>query len=273
MPAEGGASKPRRCPGGRFVVGRCYPPTSRTTRFPESAMRAPELAAATAKGEASRACRPGAPLPEVALLAVAGDGVDVAGGHRLPVTGPGRSGDHAHPVVAGVGDEDVPGGSTATPSGLPGRPRSPGRRPRRNRRRRCRRWCRCRRRSLAARSSCRCVRPPRRICSLRVSAIRTFPAASSATPSGSAGGGRRAAVPGETGEAVAGDGVDVAGGHRLPVVAAGVFGHHPDPVVLGVGDDQVPGRVDLDASRPVQGGCGRRAAVPGEPLLAVPAMV
>src|SRR5262249_62036130 len=56
-----------------------------------------------------------------------------------------------------------------------------------------------------------------------------------------AGGG--AAVAGQTAASVAGGGVDVPGGHGLPVEGAGLLGHDPDPVVPLVGDQQVAGSI------------------------------
>jgi hypothetical protein len=74
-------------------------------------------------------------------------------------------------------------------------------------------------------------RPPSGSAGFRGSAISRLPAASAATPDGSLSAALvAAAVTGKPAAAVAGDGVDVAGGHRLPVEAAGAFGYHPDPV-------------------------------------------
>src|SRR5204863_6528918 len=42
----------------------------------------------------------------------------------------------------------------------------------------------------------------------------------------------------------AGHRVDVVGGHGDPVGGAGALGHHPDAIVVGVGDHQVAGAVD-----------------------------
>src|SRR5437764_6526812 len=84
------------------------------------------------------------------------------------------------------------------------------------------------------------------------------------------GAGGRAAVTGEPGAAVPGHRVDVAGGHRLAVERAGLVRHHPDPVVAGVGDQQVAGAVGRYALRVVEFGAGGRAAVTGEPGAAVP---
>src|SRR5205814_7212185 len=75
------------------------------------------------------------------------------------------------------------------------------------------------------------------------------------------GAGGRAAVTGEPGAAVPGDGVDVAGGHRLAVVRAGLVRHHPDPVVEAVGDQQVAGGVHRHLLRVAEFGAGGRAAV------------
>src|SRR5215469_4863881 len=131
--------------------------------------------------------------------AVAGDGVDVPGGHRLPVERPGGFGHDPDPGVEAVGDHQV----------------------------------------------------PRRV---RYRACREV----------EFGAGGWAAVTGEPDDAVAGDGVDVPGGHRLPVERPGAFGHHPDPGVEAVGDHQVPRRVDCNCDRVPQCGMGGRAAVTGE---------
>ena len=127
--------------------------------------------------------------------AVAGDGVDVAGGHRLAVEGAGRGSHHPDPLVAAVGDQQVPGAVH---------------------------------------------RHARRA---------------------EFGAGGRAAVAGEPGGAVPGDGVDVAGGHRLAVEGAGRGGHHPEPVVAAVGDQQVAGVVRRGPARGRQACPGPATAI------------
>ena len=120
----------------------------------------------------------------------------------------------------------LPAASTATPVRVAEFGRWwPGRRRRRTRWCRCRPRCRCPRRSSPARRRCRCVAATTRIRLLPVSAISRLPAASTATPVGllSSARGGRAAVAGEPAGAVAGDGVDVPGGHRLPVERAGAW--------------------------------------------------
>ena len=52
------------------------------------------------------------------------------------------------------------------------------------------------------------------------------------------------------GPAGAGHGVDVAGGHGLPPLGAGGGGHFLDPVVAGVGDEEVARCVDCDLLGP-----------------------
>ena len=87
--------------------------------------------------------------------AVAGHGVDVPGGHRLPVEGAGGGRDHPDPVVAGSAITRLPRASTATPCGPSSSALVAGRRRRRTRWCRCRRRCRCPRRSSPARRRCR----------------------------------------------------------------------------------------------------------------------
>ena len=83
-------------------------------------------------------------------------------------------------------------------------------------------------------------------------------------------GGSRAAVAGEPKAAVPGDGVDVPGGHRLPVEGARAGCHDADPVVAGIDDQQVARGVRRHALRVVEFGCGGRATIPGKPQCAVP---
>ncbi len=139
--------------------------------------------------------------------AVAGHGVDVPRLHGPAVEGPGPVRHHPDPVVAGVGDEHVPGGVHRYPR----RPPEPG-----------------------------------------------------------LGGG--AAVAGEPGLAVTGYRVDVPGLHGLPVEGAGADRHHPDSVVALVGDQQVAGgshRQARRASQELEFGGGGRTAVADEPIDAV----
>ncbi len=78
----------------------------------------------------------------------------------------------------------------------------------------------------------------------------------------------RTAVSGEPAGAVAGNGVDVPGLHRLPVEGAGAARHHPDPAGLEVGDHQVPGVVFRHSAR-AHGRAGGRPAVADRPAQGV----
>ncbi len=156
--------------------------------------------------------------------AVAGDGVDVPGGHRLAVERAGAGRHHPDPVVAGVGDHQVPGGvDRHAVRAVAARRWWPGRRRRRTRRCRRRRRCRCPRRSSPGRRRCRCWPPPPGPGRCRCRRSPGCPAASTATPTGSASSALVAGPPSPENpkRAVAGDGVDVPGGHRLAVEGAG----------------------------------------------------
>ena len=83
------------------------------------------------------------------------------------------------------------------------------------------------------------------------------------------GGGGRATVAGEPGRAVAGDRVDVPGGHCLAVEGARAGRHHADPVVARVGHHQAACLIDGDRA-PAYLGLGRRATVPEHPAKAGP---
>src|ERR1019366_871967 len=65
--------------------------------------------------------------------------------------------------------------------------------------------------------------------------------------------------------AVAGDGVDVPGGHRLAVEGAGAFGDDTQTLVAGVSDDDVARAVHTHAIGEVQRCLGRRPPVAGVP--------
>ena len=136
--------------------------------------------------------------------AVAGHGVDVPGGHRLPVERAGGGRHRPDPVVVKVGDQHVAGGVDGHP----------------------------------------------------VRAVEF-------------GADSRAAVAGEPRGAVAGHGVDVPGGHRLPVEDSRRGCHHPDPAVAVVGEHQVARGVHRDTLRRGEFGADSRAAVAGEPPCAV----
>jgi hypothetical protein len=58
--------------------------------------------------------------------------------------------------------------------------------------------------------------------------------------------------------------VDVTGGHLLAVEAACALGHHPDPVITGVGYEQVAGRVHRYGVGIVERCLRRRATVTGK---------
>ena len=255
---------------------RCWAATTRIRLLSVSAItRLPAPSTATPPGKSSSAPVAGPPSPEnPALGAVAGDRVDVPGGHRLPVE---RAGAWPPPPAPGCcscrRSPGCPTPSTATPSGYassavvagppsPANPAVPSR-PR----------CRCPRRSSPARRTCRCLPPPPAPAVAGVGDHQVARAVHRHSPTGRPA---RPWWPGRrrrrTRRAAARHGVDVPGGHRLPVERARGSRHHPDPAVVDVGDDHV--------ARAVQGhavgaelGRGGRAAVTGEPGVPFPATV
>ena len=80
----------------------------------------------------------------------------------------------------------------------------------------------------------------------------------------------QAPVAREPGGAVAGHGVDVPGGHRLPVELASDGRHHPDPAVARVGHHQVAGGVHRHPEGKRELSLGGRPLVPGVSLGTVP---
>ena len=192
----------------------------------------------------------------------------MAGGHRLAVEHPGARCDDPDPVVAGVGDDQAPGGvhrssvGKAEP-GRGGRPAvadKPG---------------------GAAPGHGVDVAGGHLLAVERAGAGRYHPdpvvagvgghdvaapidrEALRAVEFGAGGGVLVAGVPGGAG---AGDGVDVTGGHLLAVERAGAGRDHPDPAVAGVGDQQIACGVRRHPGRDADLGAGGRAAVAGEAL-------
>ena len=204
--------------------------------------------------------------------AVAGHGVDVARGHRLPVEHAAGRGHHPDAAARPVGDHQVaravhrhPGGALELSSGSrPTVPQGPMS-------------------AIAghgvdvAGGHCLPVEhagagrhhPDPMVSGVGDQQVaRTVHRHAAGAPELGRGG--RAAVPGEPGRAIARDGIDVTGGHRPAVEHAGARRHHPDPAVAGVGDQQVARTVHRHALRGPELGCGGQAAVPGVPRGAIP---
>ena len=77
--------------------------------------------------------------------------------------------------------------------------------------------------------------------------------------------GGRAAVSRKRAAAVAGDGVDVPGSHRLAVKRARAGRNHPDPLIGRIGDQQVARAIHGDPAGTDQDRLGRRAAITKHP--------
>ena len=152
---------------------------------------------------------------------------------RAPGLGCCRIADHQVPIAV----HGPPRGlSSAAPVAGPPSPENPLCR--------CRPRCRCPRPSSPARRSCPRFRDhPDPV----VGTVGDRPGSRAihrtSGPGATARRGGRAAVTGVADRCRSGHRVDVPGGHRLPVEAAGALRDHPDPGVAGVGDHQVPGGV------------------------------